>query len=172
MILSKKKKILTIFTVLFLIGCIFFYFGGPKEISMNHYHRYDNYGLINEDKSPFEYLNNSLDINGFELNSKHGDFFAYINIDENNEKLINNQLINCNKIIGILMTVNEVDDEIVGYHIEYVDNRNRRVFLDYTDSGRIIKTIGKNFVVTTVNYDFAQGIILLERKLMVVRQLR
>lgn len=131
-----------------------------EYITEKEYQSYNKFGINydGDESEIFDYLKENLKFDEFELLIENENLVTYKSISENNYEFIELHLIDCKKITEILGTKETKEGDFVNYIIDYTNNRNKRIILEYTYTGIVHKTFEENNHIVLIGSDLKKQI--------------
>lgn len=131
-----------------------------EDITMEEYERYDKYGLIYAGKESelFDFLKENLYIDEFELTVETENLSLYNGTSAKNINIIKPLLNECKQITEILYTKESTESDIMNFTIDYVNNSNKRIILEYTYTGHIRKTFREKRTIVAITSELKKEI--------------
>ncbi|GAB6109959.1 hypothetical protein [Fusibacter bizertensis] len=131
-----------------------------EYITEKEYQSYSKFGINydGDESEIFDYLKENLKFDEFELLIENENLVTYKSSSGNNYEFIELHLIDCKEITEILGTKETKEGDFVNYIIDYTNNRNKRIILEYTYTGIVHKTFEENNHIVLIGSDLKKQI--------------
>jgi hypothetical protein len=164
-----RKKIIILIGMVFVIIALFFIVKYTyvissrdtiEDITVEEYQTYNKYGIIYDgnESEIFNFLKERLDIDDFELSVETENLRFYNDTSDANVKLIKSLLNDCKEINELLYTKESNQSDILYFFIDYINNRDKRIILEYTYNGIVRKTFREKKSVVEISSELRKKI--------------
>lgn len=164
-----RKKIIILISMVFAIIALFFIVKYAhvissrdtiEDITVEEYQNYNKYGIIYDgnESEIFNFLKERLNIDDFELRVENENLRFYNGTSDANVKLVESLLNDCKEINELLYTKESNRSDILCFFIDYINNKDKRIILEYTHNGIVRKTFREKKSVIAISSELRKEI--------------